>query len=143
MHSYIYACIYMYTTLPYVRLCGLKACQLNGRVGELYQDLESNGRVGILLHGEKKPIALKPDNLMSYHFQTDDMCRSCGDWLKLCAFPPCNCDVVTKLVDPEGTQAATCILPKFAAPSGDIIGKSNLTSQTTTSSSSEGALTRP
>ena len=81
-------------TYPYVRLQGLKAAGMNGRAGTIISQ-QPNGRLGVILHDNKKSVSLNPCNLIPYHFQDSDCCLSCNGTFNLCAFPPCDCSTKT------------------------------------------------
>ena len=113
-------------TWPSARLSGLRTVELNGKVGSIISFDDPTQRCGFLIHGDPEPKAIKPANLIPYRHSNDDVCRLCSEPINFCSFPPCG-----------------CIMPDFAAPSGDITGESKVPPRTASSSSSEGAPTRP
>ena len=54
--------------------------------------VESSGRFGVRLYGEKGDKAILPKNLRRYQYDGMDACRVCSAVINLNAFPSCNCN---------------------------------------------------
>ena len=105
----------------FVRLCGLKSVELNGKPGAIIEYNKHTQRYGVNLHGSAKPIAVKTVNLSTYHPDKDDFCMACSDRLNLCAFPPrfCNApdDAEKKLLDDPSASSKSPELSSTSPPS--------------------------
>jgi hypothetical protein len=87
-----------------VRLHGLRAGSLNGKVGTVTEFIESSGRYGILLHGEQSSKALLSKNMTAYMYVEGDTCTRCHEYLNFNAFPPCSCSIADLRTSTSGTD---------------------------------------
>ena len=77
---YTYMCIYIYVYIHvYIYIC-------------IYIHTIVKHRCGFAIHRETKPIAVNPDNLISYRLSKADVCKICGGTINLSSFPPCGCN---------------------------------------------------
>ena len=76
-----------------VRLVGLKALELNDRVGTVTDFLQGSERCGVLVQGAAKPKAIKVQNLADYAPQDSDTCIKCKEYCNLFSVPACGCSL--------------------------------------------------
>ena len=75
-----------------VRLVGLTTLHLNGAIGTVSKVLSADGRIGVMLYGDRTCKSIKPCNLIVYVYSSSDICHVCRDIINLNACPGCGCD---------------------------------------------------
>ena len=80
-----------YGGAQFVRLVGLKKASMNNFIGTVSCYNQTSGRFGVILRGETTLIALKPENLVAYSPDLDDICGKCTAPINLFSLPECSC----------------------------------------------------